>query len=102
MFRSHHFDQSDLRWNMSEIAFTLDGTPQRASAGMTIAAALFSIGVRSWRTTRVNGSPRGLFCGMGACYDCLITVNGQPNIRACLVAINDGDAVLRQKGTGHE
>jgi hypothetical protein len=87
---------------MSEVMFTLDGTPQRATAGVTIAAALISVGVRSWRTTRVEGRPRGLFCGMGACFDCLITVNDQPNIRACLVVIQDGDVVQKQKGTGYE
>jgi predicted molibdopterin-dependent oxidoreductase YjgC len=86
---------------MSEISFTFDGAPHRVIAGHTIAAALIESGVRSWRTTRVSERPRGLFCGMGACFDCLVVVNGQPNMRACMVELADGDDVRSQRGTGH-
>lgn len=86
---------------MSEISFTFDGVAHLTAAGKTVAAALIGSGTRSWRTTRVDGRPRGLFCGMGACYDCLVIVNGQPNMRACMVELADGDAVRSQEGTGH-
>jgi len=59
--------------------------------GQTIAAALLAAGIRSWRTTRRDAAPRGLFCGIGACYDCLITINNTPNHRACLTPAHDGD-----------
>jgi NADP-dependent aldehyde dehydrogenase len=55
-----------------------------------VGAALVSAGIRSWRTTRKNGRPRGLFCGIGICYDCLITVDNAPNQRACLTAARPG------------
>jgi hypothetical protein len=55
-----------------------------------VGAALVDAGIRSWRTTRRNGRPRGLFCGIGICYDCLITVDGTPNQRACLVPVAEG------------
>ncbi len=86
---------------MSEISFTFDGVAYRVPAGRTVAAALMGSGTRSWRTTRVDERPRGLFCGMGACYDCLVVVNGQPNMRACMVELTDGDDVRSQEGTGH-
>ncbi|MFF1480890.1 (2Fe-2S)-binding protein [Streptomyces sp. NPDC058301] len=84
-------------------AFTLtfDGRTLTALPGQSIAAALWAAGILSWRTTRAQGEPRGAFCGIGACYDCLATVNGRPNQRACLVAARPGDAITTQEGTGH-
>ncbi|MFY1635700.1 FAD-dependent oxidoreductase [Solwaraspora sp. WMMB335] len=61
--------------------------------GQTIAAALHAADVRSWRRTRSGGRPRGLFCGIGACHDCLISVNGGPAVRACLTEAAHGDEV---------
>jgi predicted molibdopterin-dependent oxidoreductase YjgC len=84
------------------VTFTFDGREMVAMAGQTLAAALMASGVRSWRDTRVSHSPRGLYCGIGVCYDCLITLNGQPNTRACLVTVRSGDIVRTQEGTGHD
>ncbi|HEV2784167.1 MAG TPA: (2Fe-2S)-binding protein [Actinophytocola sp.] len=61
--------------------------------GQSVAAALIAAGIRSWRTTRHGAAPRGLFCGIGACYDCLVTINGRPAQRACLALAGDGDVV---------
>ncbi|MBO0868879.1 MAG: (2Fe-2S)-binding protein [Micromonosporaceae bacterium] len=72
---------------------TFDGEPVPVEPGQTIGAALYAAGRRGWRTTRVNGRPRGLFCGMGVCFDCLVTVNGQPDVRACLRVAEPGDVV---------
>lgn len=79
---------------------TLDGREIEALPGRTVAAALWAAGITSWRTTRGTGRPRGVFCGIGVCYDCLVTVNGRPNRRACLVTLEPGDAVRTQEGTG--
>ncbi|WP_210575252.1 (2Fe-2S)-binding protein [Streptomyces sp. GESEQ-4] len=81
---------------------TLDGREIQALPGQTVAAALWSAGVTSWRTTRVEGRPRGIFCGIGVCFDCLVTVNDRPNQRACLVPVHQGDAIRTQEGTGHD
>lgn len=75
-----------------------DGRPLQVRAGQTVGAALAGAGIRSWRATRRNGRPRGLFCGIGACFDCLVTVDGQPGQRACLVPIREGMTVDR----GHD
>ena len=72
------------------ITITFDGQPIRACAEDSIGAALTRAGVRSWRTTRRKGRPRGLFCGIGVCYDCLLSVDGAANQRACLVPAVDG------------
>jgi predicted molibdopterin-dependent oxidoreductase YjgC len=80
---------------------TFDGVETPCRAGWTIGAALTAAGVRSWRTTRRAGRPRGLFCGIGVCFDCLVTVNGRPSMRACLTEARPGDVVSTQDGTGH-
>jgi predicted molibdopterin-dependent oxidoreductase YjgC len=82
--------------------FTFDGRTLPALPGQTVAAALWSSGVSSWRTTRDSGRPRGVFCGIGVCFDCLVTVDGRPNQRACLVPVEPGAEVRTQEGTGQE
>ena len=80
---------------------TFDGRALDALPGQSIAAVLWSAGIRSWRTTRVKERPRGVFCGIGVCFDCLVTVNDVPNQRACLVAARPGDVITTQRGDGH-
>lgn len=81
--------------------FTFDGRPVHAVQGQSIAAALWAAGILTWRTTRVDGRPRGAFCGIGSCFDCLATVNGRPNQRACLLPVRPGDTITTQEGDGH-
>ncbi|MBO3745419.1 (2Fe-2S)-binding protein [Streptosporangiaceae bacterium NEAU-GS5] len=69
---------------------TFEGRPVRAEPGQSVAAALVASGVVSWRVTRGQGRPRGLFCGIGLCHDCLITIDGVPDQRACVVPARDG------------
>ncbi|GAA1027809.1 MULTISPECIES: (2Fe-2S)-binding protein [Amycolatopsis] len=75
------------------VTLTFDGQPLTASPGQSVGAALTDAGVRSWRTTRRGGRPRGLFCGIGVCFDCLITVDDVADQRACLVPVRDGMVV---------
>lgn len=86
---------------MPEPTFLFDGRPTPYTEGQSVGAALTAAGIRSWRTTRVEGRPRGLFCGIGICFDCLVTVDGRPNERACLVPVRQGMRVTTQEGTGH-
>jgi aerobic-type carbon monoxide dehydrogenase small subunit (CoxS/CutS family) len=71
------------------VTITVDGTPIQAFLGETVAGALLASGQRAWRRT-AQGEPRGLFCGMGICFDCTVTVDGIPNVRACLTPVSDG------------
>lgn len=83
------------------IEFDFDGTTYRAREGQTIAAALIEQGINSWRRTRVDDQPRGILCGIGVCFDCLITLNGAPNVRACVTRVESGDDLRCQEGTGY-
>jgi hypothetical protein len=56
---------------------------------------LLGAGQRQWRITAA-GAPRGVFCGIGVCFDCLVEVDGLRDVRACLRRAQDGDVVARQ------
>jgi predicted molibdopterin-dependent oxidoreductase YjgC len=79
------------------VTITIDGEPVTAHLGETVAAVFFAEGSAQTRTT-VTGSPRGVFCGMGTCFDCLVVVDGVPNTRACMTWVRDGMQVSRQDG----
>ncbi len=86
---------------MRERSFDFDGRPITFREGQSIGAALTAAGIRALRTTRVQRWPRGLFCGIGVCFDCLVVVDGSPNERACLTPARPGMRVQTQEGTGH-
>jgi len=71
----------------------LDGTTVDGLRGQTIAGVLLGSGVLAWRRTSRTGSPRGVFCGIGVCFDCIVTVNGQRDVRACQRRASDGDRI---------
>lgn len=79
------------------IVFHLDGEKITARSGISLAAALLAhSGGPTRRTQRENW--RTAFCMMGVCFDCLVEVNGEPNIQACMTTIQSGMVVKRQIG----
>jgi len=80
---------------------TLDGRAIEVLPGRTVAAALWAEGVTSWRGTRDTGRPRGVFCGIGVCFDCLVTIDGIVNLRACLEPVRVGMKIKRQQDPGY-
>ena len=82
----------------AERTFTFDDRDIPFRPGQSVAAALMDAGIKSWRTTRKNKTPRGLFCGIGICYDCLVTVDGEANQRACLVPAKPGTRLSSDSG----
>ena len=81
-------------------AFSLDGERVEAYPGETVAAALLASGPRALRRTARRGQPRSLYCGMGTCWECLVTVDGVPSQRACMTEAKPGMRVETQKGVG--
>lgn len=76
---------------------TFDGELIEAEPGQSIAAALLAAGKIAWRTTK-HGNPRGLFCGIGICFDCLVEIDGESGQRACMVPLEDGMRVCSAQG----
>lgn len=81
------------------VSLRLDGRTVTAYEGETVAAMLLAEGHVATRMTP-GGSPRGVYCGMGVCFDCLVVVDGVPNTRACVTWVRDGMEVARQDGFG--
>jgi predicted molibdopterin-dependent oxidoreductase YjgC len=79
------------------VAIELDGETIEAYEGETVAAMLLALGEVATRRT-AGGEPRGVYCGMGVCFDCLVVVDGVPNTRACMTWVRDGLRVERQEG----
>ncbi|TAH53390.1 MAG: (2Fe-2S)-binding protein [Chloroflexota bacterium] len=71
-------------------SITVNGQTVAAFPGESIATVLAVAGFRAFRATDASDSPRGIFCGMGICFDCLVTVNGLPNQRACMTEARAG------------
>ena len=79
------------------VTIVVDGRHMTAYAGETVAAALLAEGIAATRRTP-GGAPRGVFCGMGMCFDCLAVVDGAPNTRTCTVWVRHGMDVRLQEG----
>ena len=75
------------------IEITVDGTTIKVTEGTTLAAALLNNGFGAFRTS-VSGEPRQPLCGMGVCFECRVTVDGEPHQRSCLVPVRDGMDVI--------
>ena len=76
---------------MSElIHFTFNGIDFHGIPGQSIAAALLASDQRVLRKTRFDSSPRSVFCGIGVCFDCVVTVDGVANQRSCLIEVAHG------------
>lgn len=79
------------------VSLTLDGRAVTAYQGESVAGLLLAEGQPAMRTTQA-GDPRGVYCGMGVCFDCLVVVDGVPNTRACVTWVREGMVVSRQDG----
>ena len=78
----------------------VDGTTICAREGEPIAAAIMANGRLKLRHTRKRQEPRGVFCGIGRCTDCVMTVDGQSNVRTCVTAVKAGMKIQTQGMTG--
>ena len=83
-----------------KVTIYFDGTPIEALEGEPIAAALINAGINAFRTTPKLHKPRGIFCAIGRCTDCMMIVNGVPNTRTCVTMVEDGMKGETQHGLG--
>jgi hypothetical protein len=81
---------------VERVTVTLDGETFTGAVGQSLAAVFLASGRISWRRTSVEARPRGVFCGIGVCFDCLAVVNGLSDVRTCQRRAADGDVVETQ------
>jgi len=84
--------------NLPGVPVTVDGRAFLARAGDSVAAVLLMNGRLDFRAAPVSGAPRGPFCLMGACFDCVVTVDGQANRQGCLVTVAPGMRIETTRG----
>ena len=72
------------------VAVVVDGVTVEAREGDSVAAALLAAGVVAFRAGAIDGAPRGPWCLMGACFECVVDVDGVPGQRACMVRVAPG------------
>ena len=78
--------------------FQFEGESLIANTGQSVAAALLENQKRVSRQTRITGKPRGIFCGIGVCFDCLVVIDDLPNQRSCITEVKEGMVVMVQRG----
>jgi len=88
------------RWGRP-ITLVVDGKPVPAYEGEPVAAALTAAGYRVFHYSTKRHEPRGMFCALGRCTDCIMIVDGQPNVRTCVTPARDGMVIETQIGVGH-
>ena len=75
--KSFHFQNKSIPFNEGDL----------------VGAALLRAGIKSLRKSRINGEPRAMMCGIGQCFDCVVTIDGKPLQRACITPARDGAQV---------
>jgi D-hydroxyproline dehydrogenase subunit gamma len=80
----------------AEVEIEFEGRAYRGVRGQSIAGILLANNVAAWRTTGDLQAPRGVFCGIGVCFDCVVTVDGLADVRACLRRVRGGEHIERQ------
>lgn len=86
----------------NEVHATFNGEPISCAPGASVAAALISTGRTGWRETR-SGAQRGVFCGIGICFDCLVEIDGESGQRSCMIPLAEGMEVRSATGpTAHD
>jgi len=87
-----------VRPGPADLTIWFDGMAVPARTGDSVAVALLAAGITATRITPVSGAPRGPFCMMGACFDCLAMVDGRANAQTCMTPVRDGMQIRRQDG----
>ena len=83
-----------------EVTIIVDGKKIPAVEGEPILASLLAAGINVSNISPKKHEPRGYFCGIGRCTNCVMTVNGDPNVRTCITLVEDGMVVETQDGLG--
>ena len=96
--KQHPILGEDKRNN--KVHITVDGKTIEAIEGEPIAAAILAADIKVFRYTPKKNKPRGLYCAIGRCTDCVMIVNGMPNVRTCVEPVQGGMVIETQTGLG--
>jgi len=101
MAEKKHISRLDTDLKRGEkLKINVNGSYMYAFSGETVAAALCAAGMLTFSHSPKRGEPRGMYCGMGVCFSCRMTINGVPNTLACQTIVEKGMRIKLQKGHG--
>ncbi len=89
-----------LSRRLTTIPFTFEGETLEGIDGEPVAAALAAAGIKDFHYSHTYREARGLFCGIGQCQECVMVIDGVPNIRTCITPLRKGMVIRRQIGRG--
>jgi len=105
MILRHRGHPEDSRETLADsadlIEISVDGITSSVLPGISLTAALVQQDLWTLRRNLSSGEPRGPFCGMGICFECEVTVDGNPGVRACLARTQAGMAIQTSGGIGN-
>ena len=81
-----------------EFQIEVDGEKVSAYEGETVAAVIVAAGKKVCNHTPKIDEPRGMYCGIGLCYGCLMVIDGVPNTRSCQTLAKPEMRVETQRG----
>ena len=87
-------------FNEPTVTVNIEGEDVQAPLGETVAATVLVHNLGYTRTTAISGGPRAPLCMMGVCFECLMEIDGAPNVQACQVQVVEGMKIRRQQGVG--
>jgi D-hydroxyproline dehydrogenase subunit gamma len=92
MFKQLPDDNAEL------VTVIIEEQSVKVPSDYSVAAAVLANWTGPSRTTPVSGAPRGPYCMMGVCFDCLMEIDGVPNQQACMIPVAEGMSIRRQDG----
>jgi D-hydroxyproline dehydrogenase subunit gamma len=87
--RTDDSDKSEI------VQLTFEGQRVKAPVGATVGAALLAAGIVGFGVRPVSGAPRGAFCMMGTCFECMVEIDGVANRQACMELVREGQQIRR-------
>jgi D-hydroxyproline dehydrogenase subunit gamma len=81
----------------ASFSITVDGVAVTACAGESIAAAMCRANIATYRLTLKGAAPRGYYCGMGVCFECLVEIDGVGGLRACRTTVQPGMCIRTER-----
>ena len=79
------------------VSIIFEGKNLEVEIGQTVASALLAVGNMVFRSSVVSGQPRGPYCMMGVCFECLLEIDGIPNQRACMIPVREAMKIKKQQ-----
>ena len=91
-----------LNEDLPKVRISFEGEEILVDTNQSVASALVAEGFKYFRSSLKNQQPRGVFCMMGVCFECLLEINGRINQQACMIPVSENMVIKRQMSNTNE